>query len=77
MEFEGKLTITKAVEMLEADFGLSITPQTLLGWCKRYKKDKLGIQLGTPKGQWWVDKENLIKFIKEGSYQKGEGKDNE
>lgn len=63
MEFEGKLTITQALEALDG-ININITRPTLIKWCQEHG---LGIQLGSPKGHWWVDMKKLKDFVTEGT----------
>lgn len=65
MEFEGRLKVSQALEALDG-VGINITRATLIDWCRKHK---LGIQLGSPKGVWWVDMPKLKKFVTEGTHK--------
>jgi hypothetical protein len=64
MEFEGKLKVSAALDVLMRA-GIDITRATLIEWCKKHG---LGIQLGSPNGPWLVDMVRLARFIKDGTH---------
>lgn len=66
MEFQGKIKVSEALEEL-ARVGIDVTRATLIDWCKKHG---LGIQLGSPKGPWWVDKQKLKEFMTKGTHDK-------